>query len=207
MSISHVASNTATASSGTTITLSKPTGAAAGNLLIALFYVQCDTQPTITPPAGWTSRGTTTGTQTRAQVFTKIAGDSEPASYDFTSSLTIVVGSGAISAYASTLSIVIGDYLFDATTTNPGVAPTVTTTINNAMLFCAFFAIALGSAVTGMTSRVALNNGVRDIASFDQTIANAGATGTRTYTGSGSSWTFSLAIEEIALQNRIRMMI
>lgn len=66
--------------------------------------------------------------------------------------------------------------------------------------------IALGTGVAGMTARVALDNGARGFAIFDQDIASPGATGTRTYTGSGSGWAYSLAIEEGG-GNRIRMMI
>lgn len=58
-----------------------------------------------------------------------------------------------------------------------------------------------------MTSRVALDNGTRDIAALDQVIASPGATGTRTFTGSNIGFGFSLSIEEQVQQNRIRMMI
>lgn len=205
MAITHVASTTATASSGTTITLTKPTGTVAGNVLVAFFYVECGSAPTITAPSGWTSMGSATGTSTLGEVFTKIAGDSEPANYSFSTNVSIVVGSGALSGYSASGSVAIGDNVFDATAKAPGVAPSVTTTRPNSLLFCAFIGVGLGSGVSGMTSRVALDNGVRDLAAFDQAIAAAGATGTRTYTGSGSSWSFSMAIEDQA--NKIRMMI
>lgn len=207
MTIAHVASTTATASSGTVITLNKPAGTVAGHLMCAVFYVQSAFTPSITPPSGWTSRGGANGSGTRAEVFTKEAGSSEPADYAFTSSQTIVVSSGSISSYSSAGAIIIGDYLFDITAQNPSVAPSVTTVQPSAMLFCAYPTTSLGSGVTGMTSRVALDNGSRDIAAFDQVIASPGATGTRTFTGSNIGFGFSLSIEEQVQQNRIRMMI
>ena len=206
MAISFVSAETTIQNSGTTITVNKPAGVVSGDLMIAQFYVEGSSIPTITPPAGWTSKATATGTNTRSQVFTKVAGASEPAGYAFTSSPSLVAGSGAICAYRATGTIVEAADAFVADATAPIDAPSVTTTRPNAKLFCGFTTVAIGSGVSGMTSRVALDNGSRDIAAFDQDIASSGATGTRTYTGSGVGWGYSLAIEEIS-GNRIRMMI
>ena len=209
MAISHVASTTATAASGTTLTLNKPTGIVAGDLLIAILYVQCANQTILTPPAGWVSKGDNTGESsiTKAQVWTKIAGGSEPASYDWTSSLTIVTGSGSITAYSADAAIVEGDSVFSALDSSAPVdAPSVTTVRPNAKLFCGYIIIDLGTSVTGMTNRVALDNGNRDIASFDEDIPTPGATGIRTYTDASTGWGYSLSIEEDGA-NRIRMMI
>ena len=206
MAISFVAATTQVQNSGTTISINKPTGVADGDLMVAALYVQSDSPPTITPPSGWVSRGTDTGTNTRAQVFTKIAGPSESTTYDFTSSPTISAGSCAIAAYRG--AILIGNDAFSAAfgTGNEVVAPSVVTAGPNATLLAGFMTAALGTGVTGMTNRVALNNGSRDVAIFDQDIASPGATGTRTYTGSDAGFGYSLAIEEGG-GNRIRMMI
>lgn len=209
MAISFVNAQSTFQNSGTTISINKPTGVAAGDLMVAVLYVQGALGvPTITPPSGWVSRGTDTGTNTRAQVFTKIAGPSESTTYDFTSSLTISAGSGAIAAYRG--AILIGNDAFSAVfgTGNEVVAPSVVTAGPNAKLVAGFMTIALGTGVAGMTNRVALDNGSRDVAIFDQNIASPGATGTRTYTGSNAGFGYSLAIEDTsAAQNRIRMMI
>lgn len=207
MAISFVAATTQIQNSGTTISINKPTGVADGDLMVAVLYVQGATTPNLTPPPGWVSRGTDTGTNTRAQVFTKIAGSSEPANYVFTSSTTISTGSGAIAAYRG--AILIGNDAFSAifSTGNEVVAPSVVTAGPNAKLVAGFMTAALGTGVAGMTNRVALDNGTRDVAIFDQDIASAGATGTRTYTGSNAGFGYSLAIEEVVAQNRIRMMI
>jgi len=207
MAISFVNAQSTFQNSGTTISINKPTGVADGDLMVAVLYIQSASPPTITPPSGWVSRGTDTGSTTRAQVFTKIAGPSEPTTYDFTSSLTIVVGSVAIAAYRG--AIIIGNEAFSAIFGNGSevVAPSVVTAGPNATLLTGFMTTALGTGVAGMTNRVALNNGFRDVAVFDQNIASPGATGTRTYTGSDAGFGYSLAIEEVVAQNRIRMMI
>lgn len=208
MAISFVNAQSTFQNSGTTISINKPTGVAAGDLMVAVLYVECASPPTITPPSGWVSRGTGTGSATRAQVFTKIAGPSESTTYDFTSSLTIVAGSCAIAAYRG--AILIGNDAFSAAfgTGSEVVAPSVVTAGPNATLLAGFMATALGIGVTGMTQRVAVYNGSRNVAMFDQNIASPGATGTRTYTFSNAGFGYSLAIEgEVMAQNRIRMMI
>ena len=196
MAVSFRIAVTTTASSGTNIVLNKHVSVVEGDLMIAQLFVGASSAPTITPPAGWTSRGSGAGSVPRAQIFTKIAGAGEPSSYTFTSSLTIVTASASLSAYYSDNGIVIGDYEFDSVAKSPSVAPSVDVVTANSKLFCAFATNALGSGVTGMSARIELDNGVRDIATFDQDIASPGATGTKTYTGSSSGWGFSLSIEE-----------
>lgn len=205
MAISFVAKSETIQNSGTQIVINKPAGVVAGDLMIAVLYVEAASQPVLTPPSGWSSKGAGTGTVTRGQVWTKKAGDSEPASYTWTSDLTIVAGSGAIIAYSSDGSIIEGDSVFSTDSTAPADAPSVTTTRPNSKLFCGYMVVGLGSGVSGMTNRVALDNGNRDVAAFDEDIASAGATGTRTYTGSGAAFVYSLAIEEFI--SRIRMMV
>lgn len=209
MTASFVASTTAIQNSGTTITLNKPAGIVAGDLMVAMFYVESASQPNLTPPSGWVSKGDNAGESsvTKVEVFTKVAGPSEPANYSFTSSLTITVGSGAIAAYRADGAIIEGDSVFTGIqSTGPLVASSVTTARPDAKLLCGFMTAGLGTGVAGMTARVALDNGARDVAIFDQDIPSSGATGTRTYTGSGGGWAYSLAIEEGG-GNRIRMMI
>ena len=209
MAISFVSAATQIQNSGTTITITKPAGVAAGDLMVAVLYIESASQPNITPPFGWISKGDNAGESSvsKAEVFTKVAGPSEPANYAFTSSLTIVRGSGAVAAYRAGGTITEGDSVFTALQ-DPGpiVASSVTTARPDAKLLAGFMTTALGTGVAGMTARVALDNGARDVAIFDQDIASPGATGTRTYTGSGAGFGYSFAIEEVG-GNRIRMMI
>ena len=206
MAINALTATSVTATSGTTLMVNKPSGVVAGSLLLAAVYVQASSIPTITPPSGWTSLGTVSNASQRAQVFYRVAGASEPTNYTFTSSLTIVAGTAVLEGYTFTGTGVVGASAFGSLAVgNVVVAPTVTVALPNSLLYCAFFTSTLGTGVTGMTPRAAVENGNRDVAVFDQAVG-AGATGTRTYTGSNSGWGFSLSIEELAA-NRIRMMI
>lgn len=206
MAINALTATSVTATSGTTLMVNKPSGVVAGSLLLAAVHVQASSIPTITPPSGWTSLGTVSSGAQRAEVFRKVAGGSEPTSYTFTSSLTIVAGTAVLEGYTFTGTGVVGASAFGSQAVGTVViAPTVTVALPNSLLYCAFFTGTLGTGVTGMTPRAAVENGNRDVAVFDQAVG-AGATGTRTYTGSNSGWGFSLSIEELAA-NRIRMMI
>ena len=205
MAINALTATSVTATSGTTLMVNKPSGVVAGSLLLAAVYVDASSIPTITPPSGWTSLGTVSSGSQRAQVFYLVAGASEPTNYTFTSSLTIVAGTAVLEGYTFTGTGVVGASAFGSLTVSTVIAPTVTVALPNSLLYCAFFPNTLGTGVTGMTPRAAVENGSRDVAVFDQAVG-AGATGTRTYTGSNSGWGFSLSIEELAA-NRIRMMI
>lgn len=207
MTASFANSTTATAASGTTLTLAKPSGTVVGNLLVAMFNIQASSAPVITAPAGWDSRGVGVAFSARMAVFTRIAGSSEPANYAFTTDLDITTGSGVLVRYSAPKTIVIGNYAFTSSSNNPAIAPSIVTAQPNAKLLCAFLTRQLGSGVSGMTQRAVLDNGTSDIGAFDQTIASSGATGSRTYTGSTDGHGFSLSIEEQESQNRIRMMI
>jgi hypothetical protein len=66
------------------ITLTKPTGTVEGDLLV-VNIIYDDPRDWVTPPTGWTATiSNGDGGVLRSYVFTKIAGASEPASYDFT---------------------------------------------------------------------------------------------------------------------------
>ena len=206
MTIAALTATSVTATSGTTLMVNKPSGVVAGSLLLAAVYVQASSIPTITPPSGWTSLGTVSTGSQRAEVFYLVAGASEPTNYTFTSSLTIVAGTAVLEGYTFTGTGVVGASAFGSLAVGTVViAPTVTVALPNSLLYCAFFTGTLGTGVTGMTPRAEVENGSRDVAVFDQAVG-AGATGTRTYTGSVTGWGFSLSVEELAA-NRIRMMI
>lgn len=128
VAISFVAATTKIQNSGTSIVIAKPAGVVEGDLMVAVLYIGSASQPNITPPSGWISKGDNAGesSSTKAEVFTKVAGPSEPANYAFTSSLTIGQGSGAIAAYRGT--ITEGDSVFTALQpSGPLVASSVTT--------------------------------------------------------------------------------
>lgn len=80
MAVSHVNTQTATTGNGTSVTATKPTGTASGDLLLAFFV---SNSQDATAPAGWTEIVDQVVEVFRAQVFYKVAGGSEPANYAF----------------------------------------------------------------------------------------------------------------------------
>ncbi|HEX4677700.1 MAG TPA: invasin domain 3-containing protein, partial [Gaiellaceae bacterium] len=74
---------TGSTKTGSPLAITKPTGVATGNLLIATISMR-DTTATITPPAGWTlvTQATSNAT-TRQVVYSKVATAAEPASYSW----------------------------------------------------------------------------------------------------------------------------
>lgn len=81
MAVSHVNTQTGTEASGTSVTATKPTGTASGDLLLAFFV---SNSQNATPPSGWTEIADETIEVFRLQVYYKVAGGSEPANYSFT---------------------------------------------------------------------------------------------------------------------------
>ncbi|MFD4474688.1 hypothetical protein ACFWPU_01025 [Streptomyces sp. NPDC058471] len=80
MAISHVNTQTGTQANATAATASKPTGTVSGDLLLAVFT---SNSQNCTPPSGWTETTDEAIEVFRCQVFYKVAGGSEPASYTF----------------------------------------------------------------------------------------------------------------------------
>ncbi|MFF5973724.1 hypothetical protein ACFY7C_19565 [Streptomyces sp. NPDC012769] len=80
MAISHVNTQTATNASATSLTVTKPTGTASGDLLTAVLSTNYQTFDT---PSGWTKIGEQGIETFLVTVFQKVAGGSEPANYSF----------------------------------------------------------------------------------------------------------------------------
>jgi hypothetical protein len=84
MAVSLVASSEANIQPGSTVSVTKPTGTTTGDILVGSVSVP-DTY-TVTPPAGFTQLLAPLATPAGVyslQIFTKTAGGSEPATYDF----------------------------------------------------------------------------------------------------------------------------
>lgn len=83
-SIAFRSSATATALAATALTVNKPAGAAAGDVLIARIANRNQVGATLTPPAGWTVlRSDQSASQLKSWLAFHVAGASEPASYRF----------------------------------------------------------------------------------------------------------------------------
>lgn len=182
---------TAGNSSGGALTITKPTGTASGDVLVAILYLESDTN-TWTPPSGFTSAIAHDNTGAfQVQVFTKVAGGSEPANYTFTpgsSNWRI----GLMAAYSGgtgtgTLVDVTGGNQGDATVYTSQTAPTVTTTGADRMLIFGYgnFSSTNISSLTGAATSLRTSFGGLTLG--DALRASAGATGTtRTATDIGS---------------------
>ncbi len=83
-------------------TVTKPTGTASGDLLIAFAGSGLSTARKFSTPSGWTLQaedvtgGTVGGSIQNIQLFYKVAGGSEPSTYDFTPATTNLKGCVAI---------------------------------------------------------------------------------------------------------------
>src|SRR5207249_6983969 len=132
--------STGTASSATSLNLSRPSGTLANDVMVASITAHDGSSviPAITAPAGWTSIVSTTsnGQNLRVSTYWKLAGTAfaDPGPYTFTVSPSSRIA-GGISAY------------FNVDTTNPinasgGAAssstPSITTTVYNTMLVGCF---------------------------------------------------------------------
>jgi hypothetical protein len=176
-----------TVTNGTTV--SKPSGVVAGDLLLATLEVDAD-PATVSAPAGWTKLLDTvgapgTGNAFHTQVWWKLAGAGEPASYSWT------VGGGpwvdiGLQAYSnvnqsSPIDVSGGR---DAGTTAAPTTPAATTSGPNELVVALFVNFDSGSwtAGSGMTKRYDFDSNEAQ----DALQATAGSTGTRTATDSVS---------------------
>jgi len=151
--ITHRDSNSADNGAGsTTLTIARPTGLAADDVMIAAIAVRGGSTTGITPPAGWAlvPGGTNpidNGTTLRLAVYYKVATAAEPASYTWTFS-ALQKASGGIQAYvnvdpANPIDVALGQA---TPSSNFHSTPSVTTTFDGTMLVASF------AAATGNTS-------------------------------------------------------
>lgn len=213
--MTYASQASATPSSGTTVTIAKPAGTASGDVLVALIVASTSsTAPTITPPSGWVAVGTfANGPSKTAGVWTRAAGGSEPANYAWTSSVAMNQAAGVVLRYAPQ-SPTQSPGAVDATAmgsgvASPGVAPSVSATGDNDTLISLFTAnVTAGSGVSGMTQRAAIAPvGSVTAYAYDELLTAAGATGTRTWTGSTQGFGFTVALLANQQGSRVRMMI
>jgi hypothetical protein len=125
--------------SGTTVTLTKPSGTVSGDVLIAAMNNIGASRSVTTIPSGWTlikEELVATSPAVGLWVFKKVAGGSEPASYDFVFNYDFN-GSGGIVAYSGGADVSVTGAV---TTTSGGsspytvTAPAVTTPDNDSLL-------------------------------------------------------------------------
>lgn len=182
-----------TATATATTTCNKPANTGEGDLMVALILAA--TQPSA-GPTGWTNR--VTGNNGAASAFidiwTKVAGASEPANYTWTNAgyTDIVIISYQVGDKASPYDTGLGN---NAGNTSTPSTSSITTAINNEMLVMGYSPTA-GGAWT-------MNSGQTERADFDGVCAaeklqaTAGSTGTLQVTNGGGAAATAAAIVAI----------
>ena len=177
-------------------TASAPAGVAAGDLLLAA--IEVDTDPvTVTPPAGWTrlvDRLVGQGSAAfHAELWYRVAGASEPASYKFTPSSGAWVdiglldyrnvnGAAPIDAFAAR----------DAGVTNTPTSDSITTTAPNDLVVALFqdFNFGTWTPGPGMTARYDFDSNLAE----DALQVAAGPTGVKTATDTASGQSAAMIV-------------
>ena len=190
--IQYIAESTTQGSTGpsvSTVVVNKPTGTAAGDLMIMVGAIGSTTAGrTWTGDTGWTEVADQ-GAIPSLRVAYKVAGASEPSSYTFTISSATGTGIAAsILTYRYAAYDTIGAF---TSGTDPLVLPSVTATSNLSVLIAAgaraAASITLGTP-TGMTARVTDSDATAPSYKICDQSVNAGATGTRSMsTGSAGN--------------------
>jgi hypothetical protein len=136
VAVAEVNTQTATQSSASSVTVTKPTSTASGHLLLAFFT---SNSQNCTPPSGWTEISDEVVEVFRLQVFYKVAGGSEPANYTFSvgSNAPLVCSITALSGVDSSNPIDISPEVETATGNHaePYTTPSVTGGIGGALVY------------------------------------------------------------------------
>ena len=182
----------ATVTSGTSITLNKPSGTASGDVLIAAIEISGTT--TVAAPSGWALiRSTSSGSALTQATYVHPAGASEPSSYQWQFSSSRLA-SGIVAAYVGVNGTTPVDVSSGGSSSGSTsiVAPSLTTTTAGDLLIGAFGGAGNASVTpaTGMleeNEQLAGTGNTRIVVELsDQQLGAAGATGTRTATLSKS---------------------
>jgi hypothetical protein len=174
------------------VTVSKPTGTGAGDVLVACFALNGGGVAANGAPAGWSTIATVPGsTNPRVYGYYRVAGATEPATYTWTLSSS-VKNAGGIARYVGVdlaQPLDGGPTTAAATSGTSAVLPGVTTSAPNAMLVgcIGIDSSSTGAVITspaGMTQAWDIGGKRHELA--DGIVGVAGATGTRTWTMSQS---------------------
>jgi hypothetical protein len=195
MAITFRAAQSNTQPATSTITVTKPTGTALGDILLAVVSGNSNAlgHPLISPPASWTLLDSTSNVSNyTTSTYWKTAGPSEPANYTWTFDRGMSNSSAAVSAYqggANTIDGHSGQKNAAATTCQ---AASITTTLANDLLVYMGMVCSTGTATFtvpgGFTSRVSFGSStsVDGLMVADEAFATAGPTGAISATISSS---------------------
>lgn len=204
MAISRIGNTSiALASGGSSFNLAQPADTQVGDVLLCFWFLRNDSSntPGALQGSGWTTLGSRGGSGEMAGVIWRTAAAAGAVSHAFTSA-------GADRATAIMVAY-RGAALGDATSSwsTSRTAASVTTVNPDARLVCGFGTDALNGSVAGMTLVAQRANTSWNMSVFDAVIATPGATGTRTYSGTGTGRSGSVALEPLPIKHRIRMMV
>jgi hypothetical protein len=214
-----VASNSlsGTTTGNKTLTINKPAGTVDGDVMLAIVANVSGVTAAITAPAGWTSLGAFTVTETKTEAFRKVAA-SEGASYAFTvGGGDAHIAAGIIASFSGvtlTPSPIAADAEQSNTTASTSAdAPSVTAPTANEILVCMYSTSGIegtgfvtSTPPSGMTERADVgrvqltSDGYFEynlqVSLCDVLLSSSGATGTKTATLSAArtSTGFSVAL-------------
>jgi hypothetical protein len=198
-----LAGTSSNSSEGTTVTVARPAGTAAGDTMI--LTVVATRTAAFTQPSGWTSiRNTTNSSSMRMQTWRRTAAAGDPSSFTISLGSTARSTSAAIATYANVDTTTPVDASGAATGgSGTATAGTITTSQVSSMLIVPIgFSVTGGSASTPTSTTLRWTEASADTALVmgDQVRPTAGATGARTSTSSPANdgW----AAHAIALQEQ-----
>lgn len=196
--ITQVGAGSTAAGSGASAVLTKPTGIAVGDVMLAQITVRGGTLVAITPPGGWalvpTGGRANSGTALAQAIYYKVAVAADVTATNYTFSFTSGRYATGIVAYRGVdvaAPINASASQVNAASTNI-TAPSITTTVPTTQLV-GFFGIAYADTLTPpgtLAEKFIANSGGgpngAGIVAGDQAQAATGATGTRVATGTQS---------------------
>jgi hypothetical protein len=178
---------TATVDSSSPYTVAKPTGTTTGDFMLASVVCTSGTIDQILPPAGWYAvlGGGVNGSNNIAAWY-KVAGASEPSTYDFTSGTNTSVGIGIITFYSDSAAQINVDAVatqVNASSTNR-TYPSVTFSAAGMMVCFGAAGNSLASTPPGSMTELwdTTVSGNKTYCMYGS-VSVAGASGTRTATG------------------------
>jgi len=183
--IAFRAASTGATKSGTTLTIARPTGSQAGDVLVA--SLDLTGTPVVTAPSGWTLvRRDEAGTTLTQVAYVRVVGSSEPTSYAWTFSTT-QVGSGVVLAYSGVDNAApVAGSSGQANASSASITAPSVDVPSAASRLVSLVGIRVNATITppaGMTERgeiAAGTGGSKNVSEASDAAVGAGATGSRT---------------------------
>lgn len=166
MAIAVASSASVTYALGTSRAITKPTGLAVGNLMIAVVSTDSGTPATVNTPSGWTAQASFTfdSGQAGIAVFTRIADSGDVSASDFTFSTTASTFIGGVilrvTGHPASGFFDVSDTDFNNTASSSTISfsSTITPAVNGTLIIGAFQGT-LGGAGTGTMSGYTASDG------------------------------------------------